>query len=184
MAKKNLKVLFGKGEELDKKSMDFLTKALESNNLEGFDYIEFKQSLAALRDLNMDDATAVKSAFATASTLGLTKQKLVETAEFYKKVLEREKEQFDEALQKQLRQKVEAKREELKKLKDKVKKHREKIAQLESEIAGYEEKMTSADEIIENNRRKLEETNQNFEHTYTTILEQIDKDIENINKLI
>ena len=77
---KNLKNIFGNDHGLDEKSVDYLTSALAKNNLPGFDYLEFKQSLAALADLGMDEPTAIKSAFATASTVGLTKDKLVKTA--------------------------------------------------------------------------------------------------------
>ncbi|MEM6967493.1 MAG: hypothetical protein AAF573_22205, partial [Bacteroidota bacterium] len=77
---KNLKTIFGENHLLDEKSISFLTGALDRNNLPGFDYIEFKQSLAALAKLNMDEETAFKSAFATAATVGLTKGKLLETA--------------------------------------------------------------------------------------------------------
>ena len=74
---KDLKNIFGSTTGLDDKSMEYLTSALAKNNLPGFDYLEFKQSLGALASLNMDEATAYKSAFATASTVGLTKEKLL-----------------------------------------------------------------------------------------------------------
>ena len=52
---KNLKALFGEDHLLDEKSISFLTDALEKNNLPGFDYIEFKQSMASLAKLNIDE---------------------------------------------------------------------------------------------------------------------------------
>ena len=72
-----LKSIFGNHHGLDERSINVLTKALENANLPGFDYLEFKQSLAALTQMNMDEAMAIKSAFATASTMGLTKEKLL-----------------------------------------------------------------------------------------------------------
>ena len=81
---KKLKEIFGSDLGLDSKSVDFLTKALAKNNLDGFDYLEFIQSLKALADLGMDEGTSIKSAFATASTVGLTKAKLVQTGKHYK----------------------------------------------------------------------------------------------------
>ena len=179
-----MKTIFGKDHGLDQKSVDFLTKALEKSNLPGFDYIEFKQSLDALSNLNMDEETAFKSAFATASTVGLTKTKLLKTAGHYKKVLANEKSQFDAALQNQVEQKVAGKESEVKKLKDQIAKHEEKIKQLQDQVAKFQKTIDGADAQIEAARKKIDKTRDGFEHTHRSILNQIEKDIENINKYL
>ncbi|HNG89366.1 MAG TPA: hypothetical protein PK858_04155, partial [Saprospiraceae bacterium] len=76
---------------LDERSLDFLTKALEKNNLPGFDYFEFKRAVATLLEMKIDEDTAFKSAFATAATVGLTKEKLLDTAGYYRNLLDKEK---------------------------------------------------------------------------------------------
>lgn len=179
-----MKTIFGKDHGLDQKSVDFLTKALEKSNLPGFDYIEFKQSLDALSKLNIDEATAFKSAYATASTVGLTKTKLLETAGHYKKVLANEKAQFDSALQKQIEQKIAGKEGEVNKLKDQIVKHQEKIQQLKDQIAKFQKTIDGADAQIDADRKKIESTREGFEHTHQSILNQIEKDIENIKKYL
>jgi septal ring factor EnvC (AmiA/AmiB activator) len=181
---KDLKALFGKDHGLDDKSVDFLTKALEKNNLPGFDYIEFKQSLAALAAMNLDESTAMRSAFATASTVGLTKMKLLETAEHYKKVLKDEKAQFDGALQKQVSQRVAGKEKEVEKLKLQIQKHEEKIAQLREQISKFQSTIDGADAQIQEAKSKIEATAQSFEMTHQSILNQIEKDIENIQQYL
>ncbi len=75
----------------DDRFANVLMKALEEKNLEGFDYLEFKQSVAKLLDIGMDHDTALKAAFATGSTAGLTLEKLVKTARYYTEVLQDEK---------------------------------------------------------------------------------------------
>ncbi|MEZ4920023.1 MAG: hypothetical protein R2792_13045 [Saprospiraceae bacterium] len=71
----------------DEKSLTFLTQAIEKNNLPGFDYFEFKRAVSSLLQMDIDEATAYKSAFATAATMGLTKDKLLETASYYRNVV-------------------------------------------------------------------------------------------------
>ena len=71
---KKLVEIFGSHGDIDSKSVDFLAKALDKNNIPGFDYLEFKQSLTALKKMGMDAETSIKSAYATASTVGLTKE--------------------------------------------------------------------------------------------------------------
>ncbi len=177
----NLKKIFGDNHGLDNKSVDFLVGALEKNNLPGFDYIEFKQSLAALSAMSMDEATAFKSAFATASTVGLTKDKLIETANHYKKVLLNERSQFDNALQKQKHQKVDGKMKEVEKLKAQIDQYKQKIAQLEEQIGKNQKVIDNADAQMNESKAKIEETQQNFEHTHQSIINQINKDVDNIN---
>ena len=74
--KKTLAELFANSGPLDQRSANMIINTLEKNNLPGFDYLEYKQSLEGLSKMNMDEATAFQSAFVTASTLGLTKEKL------------------------------------------------------------------------------------------------------------
>ena len=181
---KDLKALFDAEKGLDERSVNSLTKALEKSNLEGFDYIEFKQSLGKLQAMDMDQATAYKSAFITASTMGLTKEKLLKTAEHYKKVLFNEKQQFDQALQKQMEQRVESKRSEVEKMKKQVEEYKAKIIELEGKIAKAQSTIDHADEHIQAAREKIESTKVAFEATLQSILKEIDQDIENVNTLL
>ncbi len=83
--------------EKDDKIIDTLLAAIEKNNLGGFDYLEFRQSLKGLEKIVVDEATRYKSAFATASTMGVTMDRLVETADYYAKILDKERDHFVKA---------------------------------------------------------------------------------------
>ena len=177
---KDLKSLFGSHHGLDEKSVGFLTSALEKNNLPGFDYIEFKQALGALVAMDIEEGTA----YATASTMGLTKDKLLKTADHYKKILANEKKQFDVALQKQLQQRVQSKQDEVEKLKKQVEEYKKKIQQLEEHIAKSQSTIDNADEHINAAKEKITQTRDNFEYALQSILNEIDKDVQNINQFL
>lgn len=181
---KDLKLLFGKDHGLDDKSIAFLTNALAKNNLPGFDYIEYKQSLGALTEMNIDEETAFKSAFATAATMGLTKDKLLKTAQHYVAVLNKEKQQFDAALGKQMEQKVKSKQLEVAKLKKQIDDYKAKIAQLEEKITKSQSTIDNADEHINAAMEKIEVTKNNFEFALQSVENEINKDIESINRYI
>src|SRR5258705_117865 len=83
----------------DQRIMTALLKAIEENNMDGFDFLEFKNSLKALSQMSLDEATRFRSAFATASTMGVTVPKLLESVDYYKKVLIAEKDKFNKTLQ-------------------------------------------------------------------------------------
>ena len=176
----NLKNIFGTHHGLDGKSVDYLTTALAKSNLPGFDYLEFKQSLAALAEMGMDEPTAMKSAYATAATVGLTKDKLIKTAQHYKQVLATEKNQFDEALGNQLDIRVNNKRQEVETLKVQIGKWKEQISKLEAQISQSQNTIDHADENIKGEMSKIQSTKTNFEFAFQTIGNQIDKDIENV----
>ncbi len=177
---KNLSKLFAYRTDLDIKSAQFLMKALESNNLPGFDYIEYKQALGALLAMNMDEGTAFKSSFATASTMGLTRQKLVDSAKHYMQILEKEKGQFDVALRNRIQQRVGAKEEENNRLEGRYTQIQEQMKRLEEELVQIKTRIEKNNELRENEAKKLVAQKENFESTYDKIQEEITKDLNKI----
>jgi chromosome segregation ATPase len=175
------KSIFG-SEGLDERSLEFLANTLEKNNLPGFDYFEFKRALASMAQMKIDEATAFKSAFATAETLGLTKEKLVETAAYYRNLLSKEKEQFDKALENQNTTKVTARQEEVKRLRDQIERHKSDITRLQDEIAIYLKQIDQAESTAAAESEKLGKAKSAFETTHQSVLLQIDRDVENIHK--
>jgi predicted nucleic acid-binding Zn-ribbon protein len=176
--------IFANIDTLDAKSVDSLLKAIEKNNIPGFDFVEFKQSLSALSKMQMEESMAFKSAFATASTVGLTKQKLLESGEFYKSVLRKEKELFDAALINQIKIKVEGKQNEVKKLQEDIEKHKQQIMSLEKQIEDARDVIQSADAVIKTEKEKIDTTKNNFEKAFDQLSSQIDTDLKNINQYI
>lgn len=169
-------------EGLDERSLEFLVSAIEKNNLPGFDYFEFKRAIVSLLQMKLDEPTAHKSAFATAATVGVTKEKLIETAAYYKNVVEKEREQFDKALENQNVTKITARREETKRLRDQIERHKADIARLQDEIAGYLNQIEQAEAAVKLEGEKLEKAKSAFEKTHQSVVLQIDKDIENMHK--
>ena len=182
--KKSLKDLFGDHHGLDAKSVQFLTNALEKNNLPGFDYIEFKQALSALTDMNMDLPTAIKSAFVTGKTVGLSKEKLVESALHYANIIAQEKVQFEKAVEKQIQQKVGGKLREVEKLKKQIVEYKEKIKQLQAQVEKFQNTVDTADEQVHSATEKIKATQSGFEQTHRSILNQIELDIANFEKYL
>ena len=178
--KKTLKDIFGKNTGLDERSLKSLLTALDNANLPGFDYLEFKQSVNALQDMGMDDKTAFKSAFAAASTMGLTKDKLVETAKHYTKVLANEMDQFEQACKSQIDRKVNSKKTEVEALRQKIKEYEAKIEQLKEQIQKSQTTIDKADETIQAEMDKINNTKEAFDYTFKSVLNQIMVDIESI----
>lgn len=180
----DLKQLFNGLEDQDPKMAGALLNAIIENLQSDFDYIRFKQSVNNLQAMGIDEATSQKSAFTTASTMGLTKEKLKESAMYYQNIIKKEGRQFTEALQAQVGDKVDGKREEAKKLEATIEAHKQKIAQLEREIAAYQKKIDNVDAEIEKAKEKIEKTHQSFMAAYHFLIDQIGKDIEGIQLIL
>lgn len=180
----NLVEIFDNQNSLDKKSREFLLKAIERNNKEGFDYLEFKQAMIRLEKMSLDEETAIKSAFATASTVGLTKSMLMKSADFYLAILKEEYNQFNSALEKQMEAKVHSKQKQKEQTEEKLKSITQKIADLQKEKIQLESKLQKMDEDTVKAKEKIEETNEKFQDTLKTITERIQQDIEQFNNHI
>ena len=142
----NLKDLFAVTSEMNEKVLLKLLTAIKDGQQKDFDYLKFKQSYKSLCQMGMDESTAAKSAFLTASTMGLTKDKLLNTVQHYKNLLNKEKEQFAVALKNQIANNIDAKALEINRLQERTEENKRKIQQLmdeqiiiESEIAKLRE---------------------------------------------
>jgi len=179
-----LKEIFGNQTGLDDRSYKSLLSALEKANLPGFDYLEFKQSLEAMAKMGMDESTAIKSAFMTASTMGLTKEKLLTTARHYKSILAKELIQFDRACESQIEKRVNGKMREVDKLKKQIDLHLAEIAKLEKQITDYQGVISSADADMKEASEKINATKDSFDRTFHSVMNQIEKDISIIDQIL
>lgn len=181
----DLQDLFPEVKDLDQKSVYALLKAVK-NSFDGssFDYLKFKQSVKALAKMDMEEATAYKSAYATASTMGLTKEGLLNSAEKYVQVLSKERESFATALLGQRDQKVAGRKAEVQQLEEKIKSHKQKIIELEREISLFQGRIDSVDQDVESASLKIEGTKTKFLSVYDVLNQSIKSDIATINKYL
>lgn len=174
----NIAVAEGKVTE---KFMQILFGAMEKQNIEGFDYMEFKNSLKSLKNMpNMDEVTRYKSAYAMAQTMGATPNSLVSTAEHYLNVLSSEEAKFQSALTSNSKRQIGSKQQEMQKLADTVKAKEQHIQKLQAEISKHKEAYNTLSTEIQGAKNKIAGTKANFEMSYNAIRLQIQKDIERI----
>ena len=161
-----------------------LMKALEKKNLDGFDYLEFKQSVGRLTEIGMDLDTAINSAFITGSSVGLTKEKLIKTANYYAEVLQDEKSQFMRSLEKHLVDNVEGKAKQTGELKKKIANWESKIQQLQEQINAAKAEIEASDSQINAARSKAEENQKGFDEALEVITQTIQKDVADIRRVL
>jgi chromosome segregation ATPase len=179
-----MKNFFGENLGLDEKSVEYIAKAIEKANLPGFDYLEFRMAIDNLKKINLDEITAIKSAYATMSTMGLTKEKIIETASHYKGVLIKEREQFDAASQKQQTLKIGQNLQQVGDLQRKVADNEAKIKQLQEENEAARTKIRELDYERENASAKIEEAKSKYVFAHQSIMNLMEHDLENIRQYL
>ncbi|MCS7036034.1 MAG: hypothetical protein RMJ33_10285 [Saprospiraceae bacterium] len=171
-------------QDADERSLELLLGALEENNLPGFDYIEFKRAAVALQRMDLDEATAYKSAFTTAATVGLSKEKLLESAKYYSNLIEQEQAQFEAALQSRREREVTAREREIARLKDQIERHRAEIARLQDELGRYLNDIERAEAARQSEEQKLARAQAAFDQTRQALLRSIEQDIERLHRYL
>ncbi|MBK8699862.1 MAG: hypothetical protein IPN29_10135 [Saprospiraceae bacterium] len=168
------------GKAPDSKFIDILMKAIEENNLEGFDYLEFKSSLQSLAKMNMDDMTRYQSALVMAKTLGATPDKILQSANHYLSILKNESDKFQQAVE---AQKVRLNQDQevgLKSLQTSIAQKEKQIEILTREIESEKQKLSKMQVDIQAGAAKISDTSSRFSQAYTLVKKQIADDIQNI----
>lgn len=174
--------LLGLESSADQKSVEFLENAMIKETQPGFDYLKFKQSIEQLAGLKLDPSTSFKSAFATASTMGVTKDSLLQSARHYLTILGEEKKQFDQALNNQVQQRIDSKKDELQQLQQQIDDHKRQIARLEKQILEFQDKIARSDEEVAEAKASIDQTKIKFENTYQQFVSAIETDITAIQQ--
>lgn len=170
--------------KVDNRVYEKLLTVIESNNMEGFDYLEFKASLQALNNLPLDESTKFKSAFATASTMGLTVDKLISSADYYKNILNRERDKFKTELENKMQDTVVAKDKERQMLEDTVNKKEQQINTLANEINQHKQTLAQLQSQLSEIQSKIQHTQKAFFNTHQYLLTQFEDDIQRIKKFL
>lgn len=170
--------------EVNARFTDILAKAMQKHNLEGFDYLEYKQSLRSLRKMNMDEPTRYKSAYAMAQTMGVTPEQLTKTAQHYIDVLHAEEQKFEQALKKQQREKIAAREKHILQLEEKIQARQQEIQKLQQEITNNQAAVEKEKQKMKMAGQKIAQTQSDFVASFNAIVGQISHDIENMKKYL
>ena len=166
--------------KIQDKFLKVLFDALQTSNQEGFDYLEFKDFLRSLANVPMDDNTRFKSAFATAQTMGATKDKIISSAHQYISILGKEESKFQEALTAQKDRNLTGKQKEIKDIETTIQQKEAEIEKLKTELEAHRQQIKTLEHDINTASDKLAQTASDFQATYQALMSQIQDDVKNI----
>lgn len=164
--------------------VDYFKKVFEENNIPGADYQEFKNALEDMKTQAMDEATKYKTLWISFKSMGLTTQKLIETAGTYKNIFADKLNQFDAELQSEFDEQVGNKQKEVDSIADDNKKIDDDMKALNAKRLENDEKVKSLNSEIQKNTASLTTQKNDWHTTYNDVIKEIDLHVELINKYL
>ncbi len=180
----DLKSLFDIDHQQNEKVIEKLLIALKSGFGQEFDYIKFKKSYLSLIEMGMDADTAIKSAYMTASTMGFTKEKLIQNIALYKNLLIKEREQFVQALKHQISVNIDSKSIDIKNLVSKKEENERKIIELQNQRQIIDNEISKLQEQIASNTDKIHATRDQFKSSFDYIYDKLEQDESRFNIIL
>lgn len=154
----------------------YFSKLFQDSNMPGPDYYEFSKMVDAMQIIP-DEKTRYLSAFAGLSVQGLSKDRLVESAAQYLKILDADAENFNSTLNVALQDKVEQKR---KQLEEKSK----RIQELTREIQDLNNSILVLGNEIKENEEKIKDNQSGYSSELQKFKSKIEQDVQKIKTIL
>jgi uncharacterized protein YoxC len=132
------------------KFAQYFERLFSEANLPGPDYFEYMKMIQAMSSLANEEAR-YSAAFAGLSVQGLSKQKLLSSAQEYLTLLEKDAANFGSTINAALAEKVHGKKIEMEEKEARIQQLSNEIAQLNNSIAALEKEVTENEEKIKAN---------------------------------
>lgn len=170
-------------EELDKYIKHF-NEIFDKRNTDGPDYYEFAKSMESLEAAIPVESTRINAVYSMLHIQGVDKQKLVETANYYKKVFETDSANFKQAIQQKTDLEIVNNQNKIIDLKNKVGEYSKQIEQLTMQIVNANKEIDELGATINESSSKIANNQRNYDCVYQAILAKIDADIAKIESQI
>ena len=166
-------------EDFDKFEKHF-ERMFDQANLPGPDYYEFWKMTETLEAHIKDERARLSATYASLAIQGLTKEKLVESANKYKELIQQDKSHFEKVANEKGLKDIGDKRKELQQLEESIVKHSEMIQKLTKEISDSQIAMGKLKATIAEEEGKLASNKQGYNMACEAMMKKITDDISKI----
>ncbi len=170
--------------KVSKRMTQLLLKAMENNNLKGFDYLEFKQALLSLQNMEMDEETRYKSVLTMSKAMGGTLEQVKQSAGHYLDVLKREYLVFQNTLKKRKATYIEQPLQKVEMLLKEKREKAEKIKKLQEEMTLIDQKVNALNAETQAQEKKIKKAKGDFEATYQHMQKVILLDLKKVDQYL
>lgn len=162
----------------------YFNNLFEKANLPGPDYFEFYKMMETLEVHIPDYKARLAATFASLSIQGLTKEKLVNTANKYKEIIENDRNTFERVLYEKMRSDVGQRKDQVSSLELKIKNNSEEIQRLNKEISDAQNLMGKVKLELTDQENKLNKNKNGYIVACQAVIGKINSDIQKIQSSI
>lgn len=166
-------------EEIDKFEKHFHA-LFEKANLPGPDYFEFWKMMETLESHVPDERTRMAAVFATLAVQGLSKEKLADSAEQYRKIVESDKKGFMDAVSTKLQAEIEDRKQAVAAWEKKNAENAELVRKLTEEITANQNKIKSVNQEIGETESRILSNKKGYNTACDAMMAKIVSDIQKI----
>jgi hypothetical protein len=170
-------------EELQK-YREHIKEVMRAANLEGPDYFEFFEAIERNKNLNLDPKTEIIVAFNSLVSLGLSKQKLIESANYYVTKLTEDLNQFNVAVETKKKKDVQGRADEIARLQADNQQKSEQIRKLTEEMSANNKRIEDLNAEKVSAEQKITNSAIAMQNEIKTEISRIQENIRNIGMAI
>jgi uncharacterized protein YlxW (UPF0749 family) len=149
-------------------------------NLPGPDYYEFWKMMETLEAAVPDETVRMTAVFSTLKIQGLNKEMLISSAEKYLKVIDKDKLEFQNAVNTKVLGEIEGRKSSVEELEKKNKSNAEMIQNLTKEINDNQQKITALKKEVIDEEAKINSNKNGYNIACDAMLAKLSTDIQKI----
>jgi len=158
-----------------------LIKLIEDSNLEGFDYLEFMDSVDKMSAVALPEPDKYRLVFTTAQSFGVTVDTLTQAVEHYLKVLANHKTEFEGHVNSQVGGEVEQRKNRIAALEAETLTLNEQIASISQKIASNTTEASQLSQETIQQELKITQVARDFTATYNHVVSRLTSDKDKIS---
>jgi hypothetical protein len=166
-------------DEIDKFEKHF-HELFEKANLPGPDYFEFWKMMETLETHVPDERTRIAAVFATLAVQGLSKEKLLNSADQYNKIIESDKQEFLKAVNARLQDQIQGRKQRVLELEKKNAENAELIQKLTEEINVNQNEINSLKQHLSEEEQRITGNRNGYNIACDAMMAKIVSDIQKI----
>lgn len=153
-----------------------LNKAVDDANIEGFDYLEFREALAGYADLPMTEQQKYEAVYRTIKVMGVTLDKLLGSIDHYLAVLVQQHNAFIANVDNAVKEQVESKITDIAKDEQTIANALAEINRLNELVVKTQQDVLGKKNEVAQNQQQIEMTRSSFETTYSVVVGKLNED--------
>lgn len=169
--------------KLNANIVDAIKNVMDDNNLDGYDYYEFMQSISEQTDMP-SEKRKFEVVYSVIKGMGITKQHLIDTATRYLNAIVKHQEEFNDTIASEESEKVDALKNRAESIESTITEKTELIEAIKKEIESLHNEKVEVLEIAQENEATIDKLRQEGDLAYKLFISQINDGKRKINEYI